>query len=634
MTKIIHPLDSLSIEEIEKSITIFKLDKNSDKNSVFSYITLDEPEKEFVKNFKSGDPFSRQSKIVGIDSNSRGFEVLVDLTREKVISFISLPEEAGPTYTMTEILTAIQLTLENEQYQEALKKRGITDLNLIQIDPWPGGGIVNKNIKKGHRALKTISFLKENPSDNAYAKPIQGLISHVDVTEKRVVEIEDHGVIKMAQASAGYDAESQENLRPQPKEISISQPQGVGFKIINNEISWEGWNLRVSLDPIEGLVIHNLKLEDRPILYRASMSDMVVPYGSSDPMHSWKAVHDGTEYGFGALANSLSLGCDCLGEIHYFDSHKLSFDGSVETIKNAICLHEEDYGIQWKHSHSIGEGFNEVRRSRRLVVSSFSTVGNYDYGIFWYFYLDGTIELEMKLTGIVGVSTYDENIHNPSQDMKITDELVSPIHQHLFNVRIDWNLDGGKNNLTETNVERLPVGETNPLGTQFQAISKLLKKESDAKRNISSEHSRVWKITNPNKKNSVGGNSAYKFLPGNTPVLLSDPDSPAGKRACFAKYNLWATPFEKKEISGGGRHTVMHNGQGGLDEITKENRNITDCDLVTWHTFGVTHIPRPEDWPVMPVEYCGFHLIPSGFFDKNPTINLPPSCKNDSNNSD
>ena len=431
---------------------------------------MEEPEKEFVKNFKSGDSFSRHSRIVGIDSNSKGFEVLIDLTGEKVISSISLHEEAGPTYTMTEILTAIQLTLENEQYQEALKKRGITDLNLIQIDPWPGGGIVNKNIKRGHRALKTISFLKENPSDNAYAKPIQGLISHVDVTEKCVVEIEDHGVIKMAQSSAGYDAESQENLRSQPKEISISQPEGVGFKVTNNEISWEGWNLRVSLDPIEGLVIHNLKLEERPILYRASMSDMVVPYGSSDPMHSWKAVHDGTEYGFGALANSLSLGCDCLGEIHYFDSHKLSFDGSVETIKNAICLHEEDYGIQWKHSHSIGEGFSEVRRSRRLVVSSFSTVGNYDYGIFWYLYLDGTIELEMKLTGIVGVSTYDENIHSPSQDMKITDELVSPIHQHLFNVRIDWNLDGGKNNLTETNVERVPVGENNPHGTQFQAV--------------------------------------------------------------------------------------------------------------------------------------------------------------------
>ena len=120
MTNIIHPLDSLSKEEIEKSIALFRLDKKSDENSVFSYITLEEPEKEFVKNFKSGDKFSRQSRIVGVDSNSKGFEVLVDLTEEKIISFISLPAEAGPTYTMIEILTAIQLTLENEQYQDCL----------------------------------------------------------------------------------------------------------------------------------------------------------------------------------------------------------------------------------------------------------------------------------------------------------------------------------------------------------------------------------------------------------------------------------------------------------------------------------------------------------------------------------
>ena len=627
MSNIVHPLDSLSVEEIEKSVTLFKRDKNSDENSVYSYIVLDEPDKEFVINFKPGDSFSRKAKIIGIDSNSKGFEALIDLSNEEVVSIISLSENAGPTYTMVEIMTAIQLTLENEEYQEALKKRGITDLNLIQMDPWPGGGIVNKNIKKGHRALKTISFLKESPDDNAYAKPISGLISHVDITDKCVVEIEDHGVVKMAEASARYDANSQETLRSQPKEISITQPQGAGFEVSNNEISWEGWNLRVSLDPIEGLVIHNLKLDDRNIFYRASMSDMVVPYGSADPMHSWKAVHDGTEYGFGALASSLTLGCDCLGEIYYFDGQVLSFDGSVGTIENAICLHEEDYGVQWKHSHTIGEGFSEVRRSRRLVISSFSAVGNYDYGIFWYLYLDGTIELEMKLTGIVGVSTFDEKTHNPAQDMKVTRELVSPIHQHLFNVRIDWFLDGGKNNLIETNVERLPMGENNPHGTQFQAVSTLLEKESDAKRNIAPEQSRVWKIVNPNKKNSVGGDSAYKFLPGNTPVLLSDPSSPSGKRACFARHNLWATPFQKEEISGGGRYTVMHSGQGGLDEMTAHDRDITNCDLVTWHTFGVTHLPRPEDWPVMPVEYCGFHLIPSGFFDKNPTINLPPSCK-------
>ena len=43
----------------------------------------------------------------------------------------------------------------------------------------------------------------------------------------------------------------------------------------------------------------------------------------------------------------------------------------------------------WKHSDPRS-GRTEVRRSRRLVVSSIATVGNYEYGFFWYFYLDGS----------------------------------------------------------------------------------------------------------------------------------------------------------------------------------------------------------------------------------------------------
>ena len=157
-----------------------------------------------------------------------------------------------------------------------------------------------------------------------------------------------------------------------------------------------------------------------------------------------------------------------------------------------------------------------------------------------------------------------------------------------------------------------------------------MKKESEAQRNIAPEKSRTWKVVNPNKLNKVGSPTAYKILYGNTPTLLSNPNSPPGKRAAFAKYNIWATPFQNEERCGGGRHTVMHSGEGGLEEITSQDRNISECDLVTWLTFGVTHLPRPEDWPVMPVEYCGFHLIPVGFFDQNPTINLPPTCSSKS----
>ena len=622
-----HPLDQIISEEINKAVDLCKSHQDFCEETVFLSISLVEPDKELLR--KGSDvELSRKLKIRGIDSNSDGgFESILDITNNQIISLDRVSNDAQVTYSMAEVFMAQELTKANKDYQEALEKRGITDLELIQIDPWPAGGIVHETIEPGHRAFKTISFLKENKSDNAYAKPINGIISHVDLTLKKVTCVEDHGVVELPKAHGRYDADSQSELRDEPKKIDITQPEGPGYIIEGNLISWEGWELRASVNPDEGPVLHQVSLNGRSILHRAALSDMVVPYGTADPMHSWKAVHDGTEYGFGSLVNSLTLGCDCLGEIHYLDANMLMFDGSVNTIENAICIHEEDYGIQWKHTDTNMMGANEVRRSRRLVISSIATIGNYDYGLFWYLYLDGTVQCEVKLTGIVGISSYDESIHRDDQDFRISDELVSPIHQHLFCIRLDWDLDNGDNQLFEANIETLPVSKENPNGMQLSAVSTHLKKESEAKRDISPASSRVWKIVNPNKKNSLGLPVAYKLLPGNTPTLLAHHDSPPGKRASFSKHNLWATPFKAEEMAAGGQNSVMHSGQGGLDDITSSDRDISECDLVTWHTFGLTHTPRPEDWPVMPVEYCGFHLIPVGFFDRNPTINLPPSCK-------
>ena len=626
-----HPLEQISAEEINNAVKLCRSFDGFDENALFVNISLVEPDKEFIRGYKQGDDCPRNLKIRGIDSNEDGgFVAIVDLQTNQVKSLDRVSKNAQVTYSMTEVFMTQELTKADERYQEALKKRGITDMSMVQIDPWPAGGIVHESIEPGHRALKAISFLRENETDNAYAKPITGVISHVDLTLQKVTHIEDHGVVEMPKAHARYDADSQPKLREQPKKIDITQPDGPGFEVEGNLISWEGWQVRASVNPDEGPVLHQLSLDGRPILHRVALSDMVVPYGTADPMHSWKAVHDGTEYGFGTLVNSLTLGCDCLGEIHYMDANMLMFDGSVNTIESAICIHEEDYGIQWKHMDMNMLGANEVRRSRRLVISSIATIGNYDYGLFWYLYLDGTFQCEVKLTGIVGISAYDEKVHRKDQDFRISDELVAPIHQHLFCVRLDWDLEGGNNQLFESNVEALPISDDNPHGMHLSAVATHLKTESEAKRNVSSSSSRVWKVINANKTSSFGLPVGYKLLPGNTPTLLAHPDSPPGKRASFAKHNLWATPFHQDEQAAGGEYSVMHSGEGGLDDITSSNRDISECDLVTWHTFGVTHTPRPEDWPVMPVEYCGFHLIPVGFFEKNPTINLPPSCNSNS----
>lgn len=623
----IHPLEQITLEEISRAVELFKSWDDFDEKTLYSSLSLVEPEKKLLKNLSDNHDVPRVVKILGVDSvQDGGFEALIDLSKNKILEVKRISTAAQVQYSIGEIWEAMQLTTGSQEFQEVMAKRGITDMDSVSLDPWPGGGIRHESIPEGHRSIKTVAFIKENLSDNKYAKPVNGVIVHVDLTLKKVAHIEDHGVVPLPKQQARYSADYQTSLREQPKEIDITQPNGPGFTINGNLLSWEGWQLRISVTPFEGPVLHQISLNEREILHRASLSDMVVPYGSADPMQSWKAVHDGSEYGMGFLVKSLKLGCDCLGEIYYMDANFLLFDGTARTTESAVCIHEEDYGIQWKHNDDHG-GENEVRRSRRLVISSFCTVGNYDYGLFWYLYLDGNIEFEAKLTGIVGVSSYDKRIHNQQQDLRVSEELVSPIHQHLFCIRLDWDIDGGKNQLLETNVETVPVGENNPNGTQFKAVSRHLKTESDAKRNISPFSSRTWKVINSNKRNSLGLPSGYKFIPGNTPVLLQQHDSPVAQRASFSKHNLWATPFKDNELFAAGPYTVMHNGEGGLDEITSSDRDIEECDLVTWHTFGVTHVPRPEDWPVMPVEYCGFLLMPVAFFEENPTINLPPSCK-------
>jgi primary-amine oxidase len=96
-------------------------------------------------------------------------------------------------------------------------------------------------------------------------------------------------------------------------------------------------------------VLHQLAFDSRPLVYRASVTEMVVPYGDPTTSHFWKNAFDCGEYGLGKLANSLELGCDCLGLIHYFDIPMVEDEGTVTVMKNAVCMHEEDYGVLWKH---------------------------------------------------------------------------------------------------------------------------------------------------------------------------------------------------------------------------------------------------------------------------------------------
>jgi primary-amine oxidase len=156
-------------------------------------------------------------------------------------------------------------------------------------------------------------------------------------------------------------------------------------------------------------------------------------------------------------------------------------------------------------------------------------------------------------------------------------------------------------------------------------VATRLESELKARRNVDAAASRHWKFVNPNVFNRLGQPVAYKLVPGTTPTLMALPESSVGKRAGFARHNLWVTQYEPDEKRGAGDYPNQHPGGDGLPLWTAADRPLTDTEIVAWHTFGVTHIPRPEDWPVMPVEYCGFHLVPVGFFGANPALDVPPS---------
>ena len=629
----LHPLSPLNGDEIKAARQIvFDSGRAAVANEAlrFAYVGLCDPPKDVVRAIDRGEPavVDRQVRMVLLQGPEADVvEATVSVTQGEVVGWEAV-EDVRPPLQMEEAYAAQLALQECAEWNAALDRRGIADRSLVQVDPWPAGTF-GLDHEKGRRITKCIPYLRASADDNGYARPIEGLLGIVDMGRGEVLEVLDYGTVPIPPTSGSYYPEHNEPLRTDLKPLVITQPEGPSFVVEGNLVRWQKWSLRVGMDPLEGLVLSTIGYEDngrvRPIVYRASVSEMVVPYGHPSPMHSWKSAFDAGEWGLGRMANSLTLGCDCLGEIHYFDDVFADERCKPRTKSNAICMHEEDYSILWKHNDMMS-GRSEVRRSRRLVVSSIATVGNYEYGFYWYFYLDGTMQLEVKLTGIMSTMAVEGD--DPGEHARmVAPGLAAPFHQHLFNVRLDVEVDGADNAVFEVDAVPSPPGEGNPVGSAFGVAATLLDTELAARRDVDPGRSRTWRIVNRSKRNGLGQPTAYKLLPGATPTLLAGPESSIGRRAAFAAHNLWVTPFHPDERRAAGDYPNQHAGGAGLPAWTARDRSVVDTDIVLWHSFGVTHVPRPEDWPVMPVESTGFMLIPFGFFDRNPALDVPPSAE-------
>jgi primary-amine oxidase len=618
-----HPLDPLSAEEIGRVGAAVRAHV-PDTEMLFSSITLAEPSKEALDAHRQGAPLVRAARAVVLDGPHGVIEALVGTEAAEVLAWTPVPD-VRPPLLFTEAFNAMEAVRADDRWRAALARRGINDVSGIQIDPWPPGAY-DDFADRNTRLTRCLAYYREDPADNGYARPIEGVVAVVDLATAEVLAIEDHGVVALPEDPGRYDAEHVGPLRDDLKPLEIHQPEGVSFTVEGNHLAWQRWDLRVGLDPVEGLVLYDVGYRDddrrRPILHRASLSEMVVPYGSTDPTHRWKNAFDAGEWGLGRFVNSLKLGCDCLGEITYLDAVMADEQGNPTVVEQAICIHEEDDGIAWKH-HDLNTGNVEVRRSRRFVVSSIFTVGNYEYCFYWRFYLDGSIELEVRLTGIVQPCAFEGE--PPANMGVVAPGVAAAHHQHLFCLRLDLDVDGGPNSVYEVDVVPSGGGEDDAWANGIEARATLLASEAVAQREVDPARSRIWKVVNPGSLNGLGEPVAYKLLPSAVPTLLAGPGSVVRDRAAFATHNLWVTPYDADELRPAGPYPNQHPGGAGLPEWTAADRSLVDTDIVLWHTFGVTHVVRPEDWPVMPVERTGFWLIPVGFFDRNPALDIPPA---------
>src|SRR6185437_15747428 len=402
--------------------------------------------------------------------------------------------------------------------------------------------------------------------------------------------------------------------RALPGPIRITQPEGFGFQVADNEVRWQKWHFRYGLHPREGLVLYTVGYEDggreRSVLYRGSLSEMVVPYG--DPSAGWffRNSFDVGELGLGQTASPLKVGVDCPENCEVFDAVMANEAGAPGIIPGAVAIYERDAGVEWKHA-------DNARRSRELVVSYFSQPGNYEYGFDWIFHQDGTLEMRVALTGIMAVKAVAEGAHDPHGHI-IEKNIDAVHHQHFFSFRLDMDVDGAANRVVEMNSAPEPPGKDNPYHNAFVMQETPLANEKQAQRMLSLETSRKWIVENP------ATHTGYALLPGENAVPFAAPDSWVRKRAGFLNAHLWVTPFAQDEIYAAGDYPNQSHGGDGLPKWTSANRPLDGKDVVLWYTMGITHNPRPEDWPVMPVHAAGFKLVPWGFFPRNPALDLPP----------
>jgi primary-amine oxidase len=623
-----HPLEPLSADEFRRTADILRRDQAVTDSWRFASIELKEPPKQDVKTWTPGDPVGRASlAVLWNREDNQAYEGVVDLVDDAVRSWTHLPGVC-PNFTVDEWHDCDEAMRAHPDVIAALAARGITDMSLLLIDVWTYGKALMPEQWRDRRLGWCDVWRREAPGSNPYAHLVSGIKFIVDMNTMELLQIEEDVDPGSPDVQAEYipgvwTGEQRSDVKP----LHITQPEGVSFTVEGTELRWQNWSMRLGFNYREGPVIYQVAYDDhgdvRDIAYRMSFAEMVVPYRDSSYDHYRRTAYDIGEWGLGFMTTSLELGCDCLGEIVYLDAVLHDSAGEPYEIPNAICLHEEDNAVLWKHVD--GQTGAEVRRMRRMVVSCHVTVANYEYLVYWRFYQDGNIECEVRATGLMVTTPYAEGASAPRTGTIVDNRTYAPFHQHFIVARLDLDVDGGENTVMEVDSEALPVSDDNPFGLDLVTNATPVRSEAEAGRDYRWETQRSWKVVNPTRTNRHGTNTAYKLVPTACFPSMLEPATAQYLRAPVIGRTLWVTRHHDDERWPAGAHPTQSEGDEGMTRWIADDEPLENTDVVLWYVFGLHHITRPEDWPIMPADTISFWLKPFGFFDQNPSIDVPPS---------
>ena len=635
-----HPLDPLTAGEIRQAATIVRRDQGVGDGWRFASIELKEPAKADLPALEDGRLARREALVVCWNrADGQAYRAIVSLAGSEVTNWEHLPGQQ-PNMTVDEWHECDEMLRAHPALAQALARRGITDMSRVLTDMWAYGAALVPERYRGRRVGWSDVWYRGSDLGNPYAHHVTGLHPVVDLNTMTLLELEDSYEGGEPPDVMGEYLPSLIPMRlREVTPLEISQPQGTGFTLDGYQLSWQNWQLRLGFNHREGLVLHQVAWQDgaggpggaggsgggrwRSVAHRLSFAEMVVPYRDASPDHYRRTAFDIGEWGLGFMTTSLTLGCDCLGEITYLDAVVHDSRGEPRTIPNAICIHEEDSGVGWKH---VDERAGvEVRRARRLVISFHVTVANYEYLVYWRFYQDGNIECEVRATGILVTSHIAAPGSRPANGTLVDQGTYAPFHQHFIVARLDLDVDGADNTVYATDSVPASVGGDDPYGLGLAVRNTPLRSEAEGKQDYDWGTQRGWKVVNDDVLNGLGTPVGYKLVPSAAFPPLLDPASPAFQRAQVIGHTLWVTPYREDERWPCGDFPVQSEHDSGLAVWTEADRRIENTDVVLWYVFGIHHITRPEDWPVMPSDIVSFWLKPSGFFDRNPALDVPPS---------